>query len=498
MSRKQRWLQTNETRVGIIDPAGEHTDGVTLIDQVFHAVQRRIRNGELPPRSRVPSVRELAAQYRISNETAHRAYDKLVAHGYLEPRRGSGFYVLATQSPYSESPWLQRSLQSDTANDWRSLLHSDLPYERQPGNGALPEAWMDRRLVTSAFRRLTRLPPRAVSEYEAAKGYLPLREQLQLKLAAQGIAARPDQIVITAGAIEALHLILWSRHITHPEFVMIEDPSPPMHIQRAMADGLQVLRVPREANGPSTEAIRELCTKHRPRAFLCSSLLHNPTSMSLTPHRAHQLLTLAEEFDFVVIDDDTYGDLLPPTDLSATVRLATLDQLKRVFHIGSFSKTLGAGLRVGYIAAGLENIERIVLYKAASVISSCTLGQRVVHEILSQGKYRHHCDSLRSRLLEIREATAAQLVGIGCVFTATPSIGMYLWASLGEGVAASAVASAMAERKYLTAPARLFSGADSMSSYMRFNIPATFRSSCIPALNAILRSTRRPARRIPA
>jgi DNA-binding transcriptional MocR family regulator len=469
-----------------------HLDsGTTLIDQIFGTIRRQIQDGTLPDRSRLPSVRQLAIQYHVSNETAHRAYDKLVAHGCIEPRRGSGFFVKANAPAIGDASTIRWAQQSDDSHDWRSLLECDLPYEKRLGGGSLPSDWLDRTIVSNALRSLARIPSRAIADYENVRGFFPLRQQLQLKLAEHGIHAKPEQIVTTAGAMEALHLILWSQVNTPRAQVLIEEPAPAMHIQRLLAAGLEIERVPRDSDGPNIEVMRDLCAKIRPRAFLCSSILQNPTSSSLSPHKAFQILKLADEFNFIIIDDDTYGDLLPLTDVNPVTRLATLDQLKRVYHIGSFSKTLGAGLRVGFIAASLEHIERITLYKAASMITGTTLGERVVYQILSQGKYRHHCESLRSRLFEIRESTMSQLTEIGCQFPTITSAGMYLWGALGDNIDASDVARAMADRGYMTAPSAYFS---SDRSYMRFNIAAAFRNPGVAALGAVLKDAAKTRR----
>jgi DNA-binding transcriptional MocR family regulator len=458
----------------------------SLIDRIFTVISQQILTGVLPPGGRLPSVRQLASDHQVSNETAHRAYDKLVARGYVVPRRGSGFYVKAVAPSVCDSPSLRWAKEADSAHDWRNLLRSELPYERRPGCGSLPDTWMDQAALSNALRSMGRVNPRALAEYETVRGYLPLRQQLQIKLAEQGIGAQPDQIVTAAGATEAVHLVLWS-HVNYPgSYVLMEDPAPTMHFQRALACGLEIVRVPRNSDGPDIDVLRAMCEKYKPRVFFCSSILQNPTSTSLSPHKAFQILKLADEFDFSIIDDDTYGDLLPPTDASHVTRLATLDQLNRVIHIGSFSKTLAPGLRVGFVAASPQHVESILLFKAAGLISGSTLGERVVYQFLSQGKYRHHCESLRSRLLEIREETMAQLAAAGCSFPTPGTAGMYLWGSLGDETNASVIADAMTAQDYLVAPGSFFSYADPARSCMRFNIAATCNSPAVAALDALI------------
>ncbi len=100
------------------------------------------------------------------------------------------------------------------------------------------------------------------------------------------------------------------------------------------------------------EALERVVQAHRPKLFVINSVLHNPTGTSLSAARAFRLLQLAEQYDFLVVEDDIYCDLCPPGH--AATRLASLDQLRRVIYLGSFSKTLAANLRVGFIAASPE------------------------------------------------------------------------------------------------------------------------------------------------
>ncbi|MFP3739892.1 aminotransferase class I/II-fold pyridoxal phosphate-dependent enzyme, partial [Burkholderia sp. SIMBA_019] len=112
--------------------------------------------------------------------------------------------------------------------------------------------------------------------------------------------------------------------------------------------GLRVVGVPRTAAGLDTDALEDAIRQHNPRALFVNTVLQNPTGTSLTAAQAFRILRLAEAYDFIVVEDDIYGDLCPPS--YPGTRLASLDQLKRVIYLGSFSKTLAPNLRVGFIA----------------------------------------------------------------------------------------------------------------------------------------------------
>lgn len=458
--------------------------GSSLIDQVAKAVARRIREGEFPLGSRLPSVRRFARERGVSNETVLRAYDKLVALGYLEPRRGSGFFVKRGGSQ-PEAPTRQWTANIASARRWQQLLRQDASGP-SPGDGVFPDEWMDRNTVLDALRSLNKLPAGALGGYADPQGYLPLRQQLQLKLLEQGIHAQTSQIVTTAGAADALHLVIWS-HFYPREYVAVEDPAPYLCIQRLLASGLEIVRIPRREDGPDIEALQQACERYKLRAFFCSSILQNPTSTNMSPHKAHQILKIADTFDLMIVDDDTYGDLLPAGAAGNVARLATLDQLQRVIHIGSFSKTIAPGLRSGFIAARPSRVERILLYKSVGAIHGPLLNERIVYRILSEGRYRHHCEQLRNRLQDARKDVHAELVAMGCDLP-NSSGGLYLWGAISSNRNADEVADAMAEKGYRMAPGSVFSSSPALWSHMRFNIAALHGSPALAALRECLRA----------
>lgn len=430
----------------------------------------------------MPSVRQHARERGVSNETVLRAYDKLVAHGLLEPRRGAGFYV--KRRNLVAAP-LTPDLPSWMSTGWQRLLRCEA---NQPGAAGLPTDFLDRDALTDALRQVARLSAGLLSGEVDPRGYGPLREQLQIKLQEAGIRCVPSQIMTTAGAAEALHLVVWS-HFYPGQFILVEEPCSFLHVQRLLASGLEVVKVPRKDDGPDIEALYAACERYAPKAFLCSSILHNPTSTSMAPHVVHQVLKVAEAFDLLVIDDDSYGDLWPPGS-EGTAHLATLDQLGRVVHIGGFSRTMAPGLRSGFIAASPARIEKILSYRSISTLHGSILSDFVVHRILSRGRYRHHCTQLRTRLDALRSEVKVTLSDVGCSVPETAA-GLYLWADLGPGANAAEVADALYGKGIGLAPAKVFAHAETLQSRMRFNVAANYSEPVMAELGDVLRELRR-------
>nr|WP_315396507.1 PLP-dependent aminotransferase family protein [uncultured Duganella sp.] len=454
---------------------------LSLVERVCELVKGRIESRQLGAGQRLPSVRQLAGDCGVSADTVARAYDKLVASGRLESRAGSGFYVRQSERPHhAEGRDGRAHAEAMLAGWWRLRpLLTMRPSLSATGSGVLPADWLDEGTLGGALRTVSRASQRGLADYGDPQGYLPLRQQIQSKLKEMHIDVPPARIMITGGATEAIHLIMMG-HLREPgEFVLLDDPGPFLLRDRLLASGLDMACVPRLADGPDLEVLRQLCIKHKPRFYFISSVLHNPTSDNMAPHKAFQLLRMAEEFDFTIVEDDTYGDLAQPG--SSTTRMATLDQLNRVIYIGSFSKTLGAGLRVGYVAASPRQMEWLTVYRIVSGIAGSALPQRLVYQLLSQGGYRHHCAQLRARLDQHRQTTVEQLRQIGCVIDHIPEAGMFLWGRLPGGVNATRVAEAMYQAGHVAAPGQMF-GSERYYSHMRFNIATTRDSPGLPLL----------------
>lgn len=463
-------------------------DGVerrSLVDRIFDRVVGEIQAGRLTAGQRVHSVRQLADECEVSRDTVVRAYDKLIAQGHLESRPGSGFFVRSERrTPLRTS---EQGLQQ-LLSEWRrfQLLQPPADAASTTGLGLLPPDWFDEAAIGKALRSVARASVRNLTAYADPLGYLPLRQQLQAKLRDVQIDAPAARIMTTTGATDALHLVVQANLRTVGEFVLVEEPGPFLLRDRLMASGLNFLGVPRDADGPNLEVLREHCERHRPRFFFCSSVLHNPTSGNMSPHKAYQILRLADEFDLTIVEDDTYSDLMATGPATPAVRLASLDQLERVIYVGSFSKTLAPGLRVGYVCAKQKVLDWLIVYRTVSEIAGTSLNERVVYQLLSQGSFRHHCTQLRARLDECRRPVIEQLQALGCTVGAPPDAGMYVWATLPGGADATALARRMADEGHLMAPGEFFCSAPEHRSAMRFNIGRTLGSPALPALGRLL------------
>ncbi len=447
--------------------------GESLIDQIVRSVTARIDDKLLRSGARMPSIRQFAASHGVSCFTVVASYDKLVAKGYVESRRGAGFFV-RERSP------LNTGERSAAALDVPALeakpldvvwlirnMFRQVPLQRVPGSGVLPVEWLDGPLIANALRDISRQSATALLGYGAPQGFLPLRQQLQLKLAELEIEAAPEQIVTTVGVTQALDLV--AREFTRPgDTVFVDDPAWFLMFGSFAALGTKVVGIPRLADGPDIAQLAHLAALHKPKLYVINSVLHNPSSTSLSAAKAFQVLRIAEEHGITIVEDDIYCDLHPGSAVQPATRLAALDQLQRVIYLGGFSKSLSANLRVGFIATSAEWAQRLCDRKMLATLTTSEISERVVYKILSEGLYRKHVDRIRSRLNAVRVKTVRQMERVGLKVDVAPPAGMFIWVD--AGVNTNVLTERAMAEGLLLAPGSLFSPSQLPSTRMRLNV----------------------------
>lgn len=436
-----------------------------LVDQIVGNLRNQIDDRLLRPGMRLPAIRRFAEQNEISRFTVVEAYDRLVALGYLQSRRGSGFYVATQQSSTHVE---QRSGEVMRAFDNAGVLHQsleDAPDRLKVGVGWLPPEWLDEEGVRRNIRTLARRADTKVTSYGTPLGYRPLREQIQIKLGDLGVAAQPSQIVLTHGATQALDLIARCL-LKAGDCVFVDDPGYWNLFANLRLYGVNLVGVPRTIDGPDPDALAALLAEHRPIAFFTHSVLHNPTSGNLAPANAFRVLQLAEKHDFLIVEDDAYGDLHP----GPATRLAQLDQLRRVIYVGSFSKTLSASLRVGFLACHPDLAASLTDIKIVSCFSSSEFAERLVYLMLTEGHYRKFIERVQGRLAEATGRTLRLLERSGLSIHAEPKGGMFVWAEAPGTNDSARLASEAAQAGIMLAPGNIFRPQMQASPWLRFNV----------------------------
>ena len=436
-----------------------------LVDQIVSGIRNLIDDRVLRPTMRLPPIRSFAETHDVSRFTAVEAYDRLVALGYLQSKRGSGFYVATRQDASAAA---KHCGEDERAFDNVGVLFQsmdDTSDHAKVGAGWLPPDWYDEDGLRRNLRTLARRESTRLVSYGTPRGYRPLRDQLQIKLGDMGIAAHPDQIVLSQGATQALDIV--ARTLLKPgDCVFVDDPGYWNLFSTLRLFGVNLIGVPRNQDGPDPEALELLLAEHQPKVFFTHSVLHNPTACSLSPATAFRVLQLADKHDFLIVEDDTYADLHP----GMTTRLAQLDQLHRVIYVGSFAKTLSASLRVGFLAADMDLAAKMTDVKIISCVSSSEFAENLVYLMLTEGRYRKFVERIQSRLAEATYRTSKLLEKSGMKVYAEPKGGMFIWAQVPGMSDAVPLATRAAQAGVMLAPGNVFRPQMQASPWMRFNV----------------------------
>jgi DNA-binding transcriptional MocR family regulator len=458
---------------------------IPLVDQIAERITQLVQHGQLPPGTRVPSIRKLAKLVGASPFTIVDAYDRLVARGIIESRAGRGFFVCGRRLA---SPLLaiEAIVDSDTdpGADALSLARFSLSPSSDviaAGSGFLPENWLMEAVPGTVLNRLSRgRRPQAWLQCPP-QGLLELREQIAGRLAQQGIAASPANIVTTFGGSHAFDLL--ARILLSPgDAVLVEDPGYFVLFEQLRSHHVNLISIPRGAAGPDLEVLEHACRTHRPRAFFTQTLLHNPTGSNTPPAACHRVLSLAEQYRFAIIEDDVYGELHE----GPAVRLAQIDGLRNVIYLSSFTKLIGPSLRVGFIAADAGLVSQLVERKVLSVLSGSSLLEGFVSEVLDSGRYRKHIDTLKARLARMRRDVRQTLERTGLAFEGALGDGMFLWGRVPDHAPVDKLVRDAREHSILLAKGSLFSPSRSCGQWLRFNVAHSAAPALIRFLDSAL------------
>ena len=444
-----------------------HSSSQPLAEQIVAGIKRQIDDRHLQPGSKLPSIRVFARDHKVSRSTVVEAYDRLVAMGYLQSRRGAGFYTAAARiEAETASVASTDAYKGNEELVWliRRVLEAD-ENTILAGGPWLPNSWLDESGIRQSLNVLARKNGAYLLEYGDPFGYLPLREHLVLMLGGLGIAAHSGQILLTQGTSQALELVM--RWLLKPgDAALVDDPGYYNLFGNLRLQGVQMLAVPRNPDGPDVAALEKLAATHQPRVYFTQSVMQNPTGTDISPHVAFKILQAAERYNFSIVEDDIFCDL----QVKTTPRLATLDQLNRVIYARSFSKTLSGSLRVGFIACRQNIANELADIKMLTSITTSQFTERLVYLMLVDGHYRKYLSRLHERLGEARLNVMRALERIGLELYVQSKDGMFVWARFPHIDDSLELAEDSQRDGIMLAPGAIFRPHLERSAWMRFNV----------------------------
>lgn len=410
-----------------------------LYHRIADDIDAAIACGALRAGDRLPSVRQLSEQHRVSPATAIQVYRTLENRARVEARPKSGYYVLRPPAALRE-PSFDITLPPTNCDsgDMDALLHEivqvvDDPlaapsFCAMPARSLVPEAKLQHLVAT-----LNRRHPEYVSRYPMS-GSLALRQEIARRAVGYGANVRPDEIVITQGGMEGVFLALMAT--TEPgDTVAVESPAYFVLLQTIRSFGRKLVEIPTHPrDGMSVEAL-DLATQ-TPGAVQAVVLLpnfQNPLGCLMPDEHKRRIAALMAERGVAVIENDIYGEAAHGAHRPSV--LQSFDPSGNVLLCSAFTKTLAPGLRVGWIAPG-RWLRSVQMLKVRSSMACPVLAQEVLAQFMHDGGYDHHMRRLRAALGGQVRAVAdavARFFPPGCAFS-LPQGGYMLWIELPRNV----------------------------------------------------------------
>ncbi|MBO9539275.1 PLP-dependent aminotransferase family protein [bacterium] len=447
-------------------------ENLNLYQAIAGDIAQLITNGTLRPGDRVPSIRTLSRQQRVSPSTINQAYFLLERQGLIEARERSGFYVSAPASP-SYKPF---SILSETYAGpvtVRELITQVLLALRDPellplGAGTPSLDLLPLEKMARITAKVCQDQPELVLAYDFAPGSLELRRQIARYSAGFGCAFSPDDLIITSGGIEALNLCL--RAVARPgDAIAIESPTYFGVLEAIESLGMHAVEIPTHPEtGISLPDLEQALNEHKVKACLVMPTFNNPLGSVMSDQKKRELVELLGEREIPLIEDDIYGDL--SFDGTRPKPCKAYDTRGLVLLCGSFSKTIGPGLRVGWCTPG-RFLHQVVLLKGVTTLATPGLQQVALARFLEQGGYQRLLKGLRSTFqanLFRTHQVIAEAFPVGTKVT-HPTGGFLLWVELPEGVDAVALHREALAAGISITPGPIFSASGNFQNCIRLN-----------------------------
>lgn len=452
-----------------------------LYQRVARRIEEQIQKGIYRPGERVPSVRRLSEQQKVSVATVIEAYRLLEDDGLLEARPQSGYYVRAHSYRPPAEPEVSAPLSAPTTVSMTETALRVLKTARRSDIVQLclttphPEYLPVRRL-NSIAAAIARRDTGALHRYDFPPGIEALRHQIARRMLDAGCEVASEDIVITSGCQEAVTLCL--RAVAKAgDIIAVESPTYYGTLQAIEALGMKALEIPTHPrDGLSIEALELALDRHRVRACVLVPSFSNPLGACMPEENRRRLARLLTENEIPLIEDDVNAELAFAVPRPKAVK--AYDRKGLVLYCSSFSKTLSPGSRIGWAVPGrwLTPVEHL---KFVNSMASATLQEMVMAEFLAHGGYDRYLRNVRPLYAKNAERTIqaiARFFPEGTRVT-KPSGGLVLWVELPSTIDALEFNRRALERNVAVAPGTLFSAKPKYSHFVRltFSLPWTER-----------------------
>ena len=443
-----------------------------IYERLVEEFSSLIDRGKLMPGERMPSVRRLATQRRISISTALQTLRTLENRGLVEARPQSGYFV-RRPSRRLEEPTISRPQSAPSHVDITGMVASVRAAAQDPRIVALgtaspaPQLFPAQRLQR-ILSSITRHEPTLLTTYGFSSGNAAFRHQLARRYLDWGVSIDEGEFVVTHGCTEAVGLAL--RAVASAgDTIAIESPSFYGTLQTIKSLDLKVIEIPTHPReGISLEALEVVLQHHEIKAAVVMANVSNPLGSIMPDDRKQRLVRMMETRGIPLIEDDIYGDL--QFDGPRPLPLKSFEREGGVMLCSSFSKTLAPGLRVGWIAPG-KRLARIEVLKYVNTLTTPEVPQLALAAYLAQGGDDQH-------LRRIKRAFASQVKQTTEAITAhfphgtrvtQPLGGFVIWVELPDDIDTMQLYDRAIGAGFSFAPGRIFSASNRYRNCLRLS-----------------------------
>ncbi|NRB37656.1 MAG: PLP-dependent aminotransferase family protein [Pseudomonadales bacterium] len=459
-----------------------------LYQVVADEIVADIEQGLYQTGQKMLSVRQLSRKRQVSISTITQAYGLLEDRGYIQAKPQSGYFLRQLDVDTHTSPPLSigRTPGPVTKSRQISTVLASCQQASSINFGAAIPALdlLPQRAIQSHIQKASRYQSDEMLSYQFSPGYMPLRAQIAQRMRNIGVRCHMDEIMITQGCTEALSLSLRANTVAG-DMIAVESPCYYGFLQMAEMLGLKVIEIPTHSTtGMSIEALQLALQQWPIKLILLGSRFSNPTGSVMPEAHQRQLVSLVNDYQIKVVEDDIYGEI----DFSGknNTVLKTFDTQGRVLYCSSFSKTIAPGLRVGWCLPGksqeqMQNLQMFNTFAAAS------LQQCAMATYLQAGSYDKH---LRALKRTIKQNIDYFMVAIRQYFPATtllsqPAGGFVLWLALAENISATELQTLALQENITLIPGSVFSNTQHFDNYIRLNCALSWNASIKNALKKL-------------
>lgn len=443
-----------------------------LYTEIATGIASRIRSGSLKAGDKLPSVRTLCQDHKISMNTAKRVFLELESQSLVESKPQSGYYVsklLSVNLPLPEISRPSLIANNDEPDELISKVYENIGKKGLtifsigiPSGDLLPLAKLRKEIVNA-----TRELKEGGTEYEELQGNLKLRRMIAQRSLPWGGNFNENDLITTNGGMNALSFCLMA--LGKPgDMIAIESPCYPGILQLANGLGLNVLELPTH---PTTGIEIEALKKAIPKIDICLLIpnFNSPLGSCMPDENKKEIVKLLSQNGIPLIEDDVYGDLYFGSARPKCCK--SFDKEGNVLYCSSISKTLAPGYRVGWIAPGKYK-DKILKLKLLHSTSSISIVNEAVANFLKSGRYEKHLHQLRKTLHNNYQnyvQTIAESFPVGTK-TSRPQGGLSLWVEFDKNIETRKLYDLAIKQNISIAPGRMFTLQNQFENCMRLCI----------------------------